>query len=387
MSQAIPAVLAIDGGNSKTDAALVAIDGTLLAQVRGPGMPGRLGEQTVGVIGDLVRAVTAAAGCPPSAAASQADGGPADRGPADDGPADDGLAGRGLVGRGLVRPGPQPAGLVASHLVACVANADLPSEERQLERMLHEQGWTASTVVANDTYAVLRAGLDDLPAAGASRFWGVGITCGTGINCVGNAPDGRTAGFLALGMISGDWGGGGGLGLEAQWHAVRAADGRGPQTALLQAVPAHFGMTDPLDLAEAIHLGEIGWDKLAGLVPVIFEVAGSGDQVARDLVLRLAREIFLLARSAITRLHLAAEPVPVVLGGGIIASGNPLLIEEATRLITAEFPAADVRVLLHAPVAGASLLGLDIAGATVAARQRLRAAFASQQAIISTVAG
>ena len=32
-----PAVLAIDGGNSKTDVALVARDGTLLASARGPG--------------------------------------------------------------------------------------------------------------------------------------------------------------------------------------------------------------------------------------------------------------------------------------------------------------------------------------------------------------
>ena len=33
-----PAVLAIDGGNSKTDVALVADDGTLLASARGPGI-------------------------------------------------------------------------------------------------------------------------------------------------------------------------------------------------------------------------------------------------------------------------------------------------------------------------------------------------------------
>jgi len=33
----LPAVLAIDGGNSKTDVALVAADGSLLASVRGPG--------------------------------------------------------------------------------------------------------------------------------------------------------------------------------------------------------------------------------------------------------------------------------------------------------------------------------------------------------------
>ena len=176
---------------------------------------------------------------------------------------------------------------------------------------------------------------------------------------MGVAPDGRTARFLALGMITGDWGGGFSLGMAAQWAAVRAADGRGPQTALRQAVPAFFGVAEPLDVAEGLHFGTIAWDRIAGLAPVVLATADAGDTVARDLVLRLGQELFLLARSSIVRLDLAGMPVPVVLGGGIVAAGNPLLIGAAERLITAEFPAADVRVLRHAPVGGASLIGLD----------------------------
>src|SRR5258708_2698005 len=247
VSQGLPAALAIDGGNSKTDVALVGGDGTLLALVRGPGMPVRLGAETVQVIDELIRSAAKLAGL-------------------ENGPE------RGQAGR---------AGLVASPLVACVANVDLPADERELERMLGDQGWTTTTLVANDTYAVLRAGLDDEPAAGAERYWGVGVTCGTGINCIGVAPDGRTAGFLALGMSTGDWGGGGGLGIEAQWHAVRAADGRGKETALREAVPAYFGLKEPLDVAIALHLGEISWDRLANLVPLIMEVADAGDEVAK----------------------------------------------------------------------------------------------------------
>jgi N-acetylglucosamine kinase-like BadF-type ATPase len=353
VSEGLPAVLAIDGGNSKTDVALVARDGSLLALVRGPGMPGRLGVETVQVIDELIRSAVKLARQEPDHAGAKAHERPADG---------------------------SRTGLVASHLVGCVANVDLPAEERELERTLSEQGWTSTTVVANDTFAVLRAGLDDVPASGAQRHWGVGVTCGTGINCIGVAPDGRTAGFLALGMTTGDWGGGGGLGLVAQWNAVRAADGRGPQTALRDAVPAYFGLKEPLDVAEALHLGEISWDRLASLVPIIMHVADAGDEVARGIVLRLANEVFLMVRSAINRLGMAAEPVPVVLGGGILASGNALLIEHLTGLITAEFPGADVRVLRQVPVVGAALMGLDLAAASLGAMQRLRDAFASRMA-------
>ena len=133
-------------------------------------------------------------------------------------------------------------------------------------------------------------------------------------------------------------------------------------------------------MAEALHLGKIAWDRIAGLAPVVLAAALDGDRVARDLVRRLGREIFLLAASAIRRLDLGAAAVPVVLGGGIVASGNPLLIETATRLITSAFPAADVRVLLQPPVGGAALIGLDLAGAPAAAKQRLRASFAGSPA-------
>ncbi len=39
-----------------------------------------------------------------------------------------------------------------------------------------------------------------------------------------------------------------------------------------------------------------------------------------------------------------------------------------------------MRVLHQVPVVGAALMGLDLAGATLAAKRRLRAAFASRHA-------
>ena len=327
------AVIAVDGGNSKTDLALVAADGSLLACVRGPGVPAKLSQANVDLIADLLRAAAATSG----------------------------------LGPGIDN--------IAQDTVACVANVDLPDDERQLEHMLADQGWTRTTLVANDTYAVLRAGLDDVPAAGADRLWGVGVTCGAGINCAGMAPDGRTTGFLAIGPISGDWGGGGSLGMDALWWAVRDQDGRGPQTALRRMVPAHFGLAEPIDLSIALHRGEVGFDRIGELAPLVFEAADGGDAVARDIVLRLANEISLMAAAVIRRLDLIQAAVPVILGGGVLAARNPLLIDAITDHVAAVAPASTVRVIEAAPVAGAALLGLDRIGAPVDAMQRLRDEF------------
>jgi N-acetylglucosamine kinase-like BadF-type ATPase len=203
----------------------------------------------------------------------------------------------------------------------------------------------------------------------------VAVTCGAGINCVGVAPDGRTTGFLALGGITGDWGGAYGLGRAALWWAIRAEDGRGPQTALREAVAAHFGVPGVRDVAVAIHLGKISEDDLQDLAPVLMATAAQGDEVARGLVSRLAGEIVTMAVTVIRRLGLTGQAVPVVLGGGVLTARDPGLLGGITGRLAAQAPGAEASVVQVPPIAGAALLGLDRAGAPAGAERRLRAAY------------
>src|SRR5207248_123054 len=63
-----PAVLAIDGGNSKTDVALVADDGSVLASARGPGINAHeVGVDQTTLILDAVVKQAASPGSSPSA--------------------------------------------------------------------------------------------------------------------------------------------------------------------------------------------------------------------------------------------------------------------------------------------------------------------------------
>jgi N-acetylglucosamine kinase-like BadF-type ATPase len=327
----LPAVLAVDGGNSKTDVILVAGDGTLLGSARGPGMTGTmLLTDTIGVLDSAARLAAGQAGLRPAG----------------------------------------PGGPIARHLSACVANADLPEEEEQLAEAVRAEGWSDTVEVANDTFAVLRAGLDDV-----GPHWGVGVTCGAGINCVGVAPDGRTSRFLSFGPLSGDWGGGHTLGTQTVFSAIRAEDGRGPQTSLREAVAAHLGTQTMWDAAIAFHTGALTWEALLGLVPVLFEAAEAGDAVAVDLVRRQAAEVCRMALSAMRRLDLTGQPVPVALGGGVLAARNPLLTAEITKQLAEESPLAEPRIVDVPPVLGAALLGLDRVGAPPAAHARLRDAY------------
>ncbi|MFH8573149.1 N-acetylglucosamine kinase [Streptomyces sp. NPDC017993] len=315
--------LAIDAGNSKTDVAVVDTDGNVLGTARGGGFQ------------------------PPVVGA---------------GPAVDVLAP--LVASALEQAGAQgPVDDVSAYL----ANADLPAEEDALTAEITARGWAQTVTVGNDTFALLRAGLPD-----HGEPVGVAVVCGAGINAVGLGREGATARFPAVGRISGDWGGGGHLADEALWCAARAEDGRGERSELARALPAHFGLSTMLELIEALHLRHLPDLRRHELTPVLFEVAAAGDPIARRIVARQAEEVVLLASVALERLDLLGEPVPVVLGGGVLAARHPLLHDRVAQLLAERAPKAIPLVVTAPPVLGAALHALDRAGAATGAYERVR---------------
>ena len=308
--------IAVDGGNSKTDVALVREDGEVVATVRGGGSsPQHLGvEGSLAVIGALVDQVH--------------DGLPVD----------------------------------AAELL--LAGVDFPAEEQAIRAGIEQRGWARRVSVDNDTFAVLRAGTD----AG----WGVAVVCGAGINCIGVAPDGRQARFRALGWTTGDWGGGAEIGREAVWAAARSEDGRGAKTVLERLVPAHFGLSTPSELAEAMHFGRIDGSRAIELAPVVF-VAAADDPVAAGIVDRLAAEVVALSRVAITRLGLERDAVEVLLGGGLLRHPTPGLLAAIERGLAEVGPAISVHSTSAPPILGATFLALDALGAEPSAYERARA--------------
>jgi N-acetylglucosamine kinase-like BadF-type ATPase len=319
-------LLGLDGGNSKTDVALVGRDGSVLAAVRGPGSsPHMLGlDGSMRLLNRLVEAACLQAG---------------------------------LDAGGNSGP-------VASVGAWFMAGADLPAEERALRKAVEGLGWAERNHVANDTFAILRAGAD--------VGWGVAVVVGAGVNCVGLAPGGRTARFLSLGDISGDWGGGPELGVAALGASVRAEDGRGHPTELAAAVAAHFGRRRATAVAIDIHQGRIDRERLLELAPLVLLAAEAKDAEAVAIMERQAHEVITLAVAAIRRLRMVHLEVTVVLGGGIMAALSNRWVEHIEEGIRQTAPLARCTVCRDRPVVGAALTALDLAGGTPASTRRVR---------------
>jgi N-acetylglucosamine kinase-like BadF-type ATPase len=326
-------VLAIDGGNIKTDVALVAGDGRLLSLIRGgTSSPHSLGfRRSVELLSDLVANAHAAA-----------------------------ITGHG----GPLAPDAESAPeRIADIARVLLAGADLPEEVADLQSALGALGWAPELVVENDTLALLRTG--------TGRGWGIAVVCGGGINAVGIDRDGRAARFPALGAITGDWGGGHDVGVAALSAAARSADGRGPHSTLEHAVPRHFGLGSPFEVARAVHFKEISLEELAQLSPVVFEQSET-DATAHAILEHVADEVVALARAALNRLDLCDAGADVVLGGGLMRAAPPWMLERIEQGVRAVSASVSLAVAQEGPIVGATILGLDAIGAGPEAVSRAR---------------
>jgi N-acetylglucosamine kinase-like BadF-type ATPase len=320
-------ILAVDGGASKTDVWLVTTDGEVTGCARGEGSNHQFSglDGAMAALDDTIGLAVADAG--------------------------------GQIGR-------LP---VAATGVYCLAGVDLAVDEARLTEAIGSRGWTATGTVLNDSLAVLRAGV--------RSGWGVGVVCGTGLNCVGLGVDGSVVRFPSLGELSGDLAAGGSwLGVRALGLALRSGDGRGEPTMLAELVPAHFGLSEPEEVLERVYSGDIGYGRLFELAEVCTRAAAAGDQVARGAVGFLAGEVVAMVTATARRLAVEGDELEVVLGGGLFDAAYSEFAERVEIGVRATVPRARFRRLDAAPVLGAALLGLDQVGAPPAAAERLRAA-------------
>lgn len=315
MSDGAPLVVAVDGGGSKTDAVALELDGTLVARASGPGSSPHFEglEDSLRTIDALVREVA--------------------------------------------------GGRPVAHAAVYLSGLDLPHEVAAFAAAVAEYDWASpTTVVENDLWALLRTGTQSPDA--------VAVICGTGINALGVRADGRVVRFAALGPISGDWGGGSGLGEEALWHAARAEDGRGPTTALREAVLRGMQVRSIAELSEALHTGRRTTAELAVLAPAVLDAARNGDTTAIAIVDRQAGEIVAFVTASLARLELEDRAVPVVLGGGLIRSGDARLLDGVRQGLAERAPLTEIVIVNDPPIVGAALLALEGAGATADAIAR-----------------
>jgi N-acetylglucosamine kinase len=230
-----------------------------------------------------------------------------------------------------------------------IAGVDRPHDEGVIRSILRRLGHRESARVVNDGAIAL--------VAGAPGRVGIVVLAGTGSICYGADGNGRTARAGGYGFLLADEGSGYWLGHQSLRAAVRAFDGRGPETRLQGLTFEALGVTSVAELIPRVYEKGLPKFRIAALASLVQTAHDQRDEVASALIESAGHELALAARSVARQLLLGEEPYPVVLAGGVF-KGCPSVIDSLTRQLA--LPAARPALLTVEPARGAVALALDL---------------------------
>ena len=183
---------------------------------------------------------------------------------------------------------------------------------------------------------------------------GVSLTAGTGVACLVVPERGLPRIVGGHGYLLGDEGGGFWIGREGIRAALRAAEGRADPTRLQDLAGARFGPVDQIPVR--LHDEPAAVDAIARFAIDVFD-ASADDDVAGAIVEAAADELdgVIIAAASIAEAGETPRPIPVGLGGRLLATATPL--REALDERLAGNPRIEARTADASPLVGALSLG------------------------------
>jgi N-acetylglucosamine kinase-like BadF-type ATPase len=238
--------------------------------------------------------------------------------------------------------------------VVCIgmAGLDRPDDEAVARGILRRLGCRGQIVAVNDAHVAL--------VAGADETLGVVVIAGTGSIAYGIGAAGTAARAGGWGEVYGDEGSAFWVGARALAAVVRAADRRGPATALTSLVLRHAD-TDRIDgLVRQVHTRPDRRQMIAAMAGLVAKAHADGDRVAAEILKAAAGELALAARSVVEQLGMRGDAGRVVLSGGLFKMA-PVVATLLAGLMEEVAPRAHTAVLADEPALGAVRLALRAA--------------------------
>lgn len=208
--------------------------------------------------------------------------------------------------------------------------------------------------VNHDCSAALAGGLEGRP--GIVQILGTGSSC-YGRNSAGESWMAGGRGQLISDEASGNW-----LGIHAMRMAVRAYDGRTPDTVLLPRVLDALEIDSIEEILHRQFVVGMTRAEIAALAPLVLAAADGGDAVAAELLERGAQEVAEMVAAVAHKLGLASAPVCEVCMVGGVVEGSASYRQRITVAVQRMTPNAAIKLPVQPPVIGAAILALEIAG-------------------------
>jgi N-acetylglucosamine kinase-like BadF-type ATPase len=266
-----PALLAIDGGGTSTQAWLGDAEGRVLGRGRaGPSNAKAVGQAAArGAIGRAIALAFTDAGLPPGPAA-----------------------------------------------IACLglAGFDRPEDRSLLAGWVDQSRWADRIVLVNDGDLVL--------AAGTPEGWGLGVIAGTGSIAVGRTPEGRTARAGGWGPLIGDEGSAYKVVLAALGLVARRIDGRDRRGVggdpLARHLCAAMEIAGPGEIVSKLYSPAFDRARIAALAPAVLDAAREDPGLVAPLLAPAGESLAEIVAAVARALGWSEGRLPLALAGSFL---------------------------------------------------------------------
>ncbi|HZT70794.1 MAG TPA: BadF/BadG/BcrA/BcrD ATPase family protein [Terriglobia bacterium] len=231
---------------------------------------------------------------------------------------------------------------------AGLAGADGEPVRGQMLRWIRRYIPARAHLLTTDAAITLEAAL------GGSE--GIIVIAGTGSISFARDEKGEVFRVGGWGSLFDDAGSGYDIGRKAIAAALRAHDGRGRPTGLLE----RFCRKLRLRKITEVVTKDFTTQDIAALFPLVHQEAIAGDVVARRLCFEAAENLAELPITLLKRLGWKRRPVQVVCSGGIFRS-SALIRRAFARKVHEYGPRTRITLLQREPVEGALLLARQLA--------------------------
>lgn len=321
-----PVVLGIDGGGSKTQAALMDLSGRVLAT----GWGGPSNYHDIGVAAaraNIQQAVEAAVAAAAVGSAKRAHPG------------------------GVRVPVTGVNGVRALSAFLGIGSTVVESDRQTVLQMARDLDLAEVIDADHDCRIALAGGLSGRP--------GMVLIAGTGSSCYGRTAAGDDWLCGGWGPLISDEGSGYWLGIQAMRAASRAADGRGPDSSLREMVRERLGLGEMRELMRRLYVDGLSRSEIAALASIVFDAARGGDETARAVLREGAAHLAEIVWVTACKLGFDRGPAELSLTGGLVQAGA-VFLDPLREAVQARLPECRVMEAELPPAHGACLLALEL---------------------------
>jgi N-acetylglucosamine kinase-like BadF-type ATPase len=212
----------------------------------------------------------------------------------------------------------------------------------------------SNTIICHDALIALVGGI--------GNDVGIVVSAGTGSIVYGRNQEGKTKRVGGWGYILGDEGGGYRIAIAGMQAGLKAYDGRGEATSLVEIFQENLQLTNIEELVEVVYRSGKGVREIAAMALLVHKAAKNGDMVANNIIDEAVGELVKATTVVINELFenelFEIESSLEVVTTGSLWKGESNIRLRFEECLLKRFPSVKVIYPRYEPAFGAGLLAL-----------------------------